>query len=109
MWYCQEVSKKINFHDICKLTAFWNSNLNNKSVNLEQTHKTSGDGRGWVDELSIPFFSTNTTTYIAIAPVREGNSGEEASTHTRLDRLSIQQFNFIPFSCPALPHSRMRA
>lgn len=41
-----------------------------------QTHKTSGDGRGWVDELNVPFFSTNVSTYIAISPIREGTFGE---------------------------------
>lgn len=41
-----------------------------------QTHKTSGDGRGWVDELSIPYFSSNVSSYIAISPIREGNFGK---------------------------------
>lgn len=41
-----------------------------------KTHKTSGDGRGWVDELSIPFFSTNVSSYIAISPIRgDGGAG----------------------------------
>jgi hypothetical protein len=58
-----------------------------------QTHKTSGDGRGWVDELSIPHFSTNTTTYIAITPVREGNSGKRRTASRKYT--SLYSFSFI--------------
>lgn len=51
MWYCQEVSE--NSHSDIKMI-----------LNTFQTHKTSCDGRGWVDELSIPHFSANVSSYI---------------------------------------------
>ena len=40
-----------------------------------QTHRISGDGRGWVDEMSVPFFSLNGSSYIAISPLRDGSAG----------------------------------
>lgn len=40
-----------------------------------QTHRISGDNRGWVDEHSVPYFSSNVTSYIAISPLRDGASG----------------------------------
>lgn len=40
-----------------------------------QTHRISGDNRGWVDEYSIPSFSANVTSYIAISPLRDGAAG----------------------------------
>ncbi|KAG5683000.1 hypothetical protein PVAND_012312 [Polypedilum vanderplanki] len=60
----------------------------------QETHKTSGDGRGWVDELSIPHFSTNTTTYIAISPVREGSSGH----YRHLVHVQISKKRIIPLT-----------
>ncbi|XP_058063063.1 venom dipeptidyl peptidase 4 [Anopheles bellator] len=41
----------------------------------QETHRISGDGRGWVDEMSIPFFSLNGSSYIAISPLRDGSAG----------------------------------
>ncbi|XP_035782023.1 venom dipeptidyl peptidase 4-like isoform X3 [Anopheles albimanus] len=41
----------------------------------QETHRISGDGRGWVDEMSIPFFSLNGSSYIAISPLRDGAAG----------------------------------
>lgn len=41
----------------------------------QETHRISGDGRGWVDEMSVPFFSQNGSSYIAISPLRDGTSG----------------------------------
>lgn len=43
---------------------------------LIQTHRISGDGRGWVDEMSVPFFSQNGSSYIAISPLRDGAAGK---------------------------------
>lgn len=74
MWYCQEVSFTQNFYGKKLLKCDTN-------FAILQTHKTSGDGRGWVDELAVPFFSTNVSTYIAISPVREGSFGEFSFCH----------------------------
>uniref|UniRef100_A0AAG5DCG6 Venom dipeptidyl peptidase 4 n=1 Tax=Anopheles atroparvus TaxID=41427 RepID=A0AAG5DCG6_ANOAO len=41
----------------------------------QETHRISGDGRGWVDEMSVPFFSLNGSSYIAISPLRDGAAG----------------------------------
>ncbi|KAL7031857.1 hypothetical protein ACKWTF_007152 [Chironomus riparius] len=60
----------------------------------QETHKTSGDGRGWVDELSIPFFSTNVSTYIAISPVREGSSGH----YRHLIHVQISKKRIVPLT-----------
>ncbi|XP_013101716.2 inactive dipeptidyl peptidase 10 isoform X1 [Stomoxys calcitrans] len=40
-----------------------------------ETHRVSGDGRGWVDTVSVPLFAANGTSYISISPLRDGNSG----------------------------------
>ncbi|XP_037913520.1 inactive dipeptidyl peptidase 10 isoform X3 [Hermetia illucens] len=40
-----------------------------------ETHRVSGDGRGWVDILTVPVFAANGTSYIAISPLRDGLSG----------------------------------
>uniref|UniRef100_A0A1A9ZFA6 Venom dipeptidyl peptidase 4 n=1 Tax=Glossina pallidipes TaxID=7398 RepID=A0A1A9ZFA6_GLOPL len=40
-----------------------------------ETHRVSGDGRGWVDTVSVPLFAANGTSYIAISPLRDGSSG----------------------------------
>lgn len=84
MWYCQEV-REMAFKCLCfSIRHFLKTKIEFSiywflwtcvSLLLTQTHKTSGDGRGWVDELSIPYFSANVSSYIAISPVREGNSG----------------------------------
>uniref|UniRef100_A0A8W7PA02 Venom dipeptidyl peptidase 4 n=1 Tax=Anopheles coluzzii TaxID=1518534 RepID=A0A8W7PA02_ANOCL len=44
-------------------------------INTDRTHRISGDGRGWVDEMSVPFFSLNGSSYIAISPLRDGSAG----------------------------------
>lgn len=40
-----------------------------------QTHRVSGDGKGWVDVLSVPYFASNGSSYIAISPLRDGAAG----------------------------------
>ncbi|KAI8121048.1 hypothetical protein FF38_12632 [Lucilia cuprina] len=40
-----------------------------------ETHRVSGDGRGWVDTLTVPLFAANGTSYISISPLRDGSSG----------------------------------
>ncbi|XP_030381131.1 prolyl endopeptidase FAP [Scaptodrosophila lebanonensis] len=40
-----------------------------------ETHRVSGDGRGWVDTVSVPLFSMNATVYVAISPLRDGSFG----------------------------------
>lgn len=42
---------------------------------ISQTHRVSGDGRGWVDTLTVPLFAANGTSYISISPLRDGSSG----------------------------------
>jgi len=31
-----------------------------------QTHRVSGDGRGWVDTVAVPLFAANASIYVAI-------------------------------------------
>lgn len=40
-----------------------------------QTHRVSGDNKGWVDVLTVPFFASNASAYISIAPLRDGAAG----------------------------------
>ncbi|XP_055372089.1 inactive dipeptidyl peptidase 10 isoform X2 [Condylostylus longicornis] len=37
--------------------------------------RISSDNRGWVDTLSVPFFATNSSSYITIYPWRDGAAG----------------------------------
>lgn len=39
-----------------------------------ETHKVSGENRGWVEETSIPLFSSNSSSYIAILPLRDSTT-----------------------------------
>lgn len=41
-----------------------------------QTHRVSGDGRGWVDTVSVPLFAANASLYVAISPLRDGSFGK---------------------------------
>ncbi|KAJ8870518.1 hypothetical protein PR048_029541 [Dryococelus australis] len=41
----------------------------------QETHRVSGEGRGWVDIQDAPFFSMDGITYVTIAPVRDGPAG----------------------------------
>ncbi|KAH8404406.1 hypothetical protein KR222_011025 [Zaprionus bogoriensis] len=40
-----------------------------------ETHRVSGDGRGWVDTVSVPLFAANASLYVAISPLRDGSFG----------------------------------
>lgn len=40
-----------------------------------QTHRVSGDNKGWVDVLTVPFFASNGSAYISISPLRDGAAG----------------------------------
>lgn len=35
----------------------------------------SGDNKGWVDVLAVPFFASNGSAYISISPLRDGAAG----------------------------------
>lgn len=59
-----------------------------------QTHRVSSDGRGWIDILSVPFFSSNGSTYIAISPLRDGASG----LFRHLVHVSIAKKRVIPLT-----------
>ncbi|XP_063218410.1 dipeptidyl aminopeptidase-like protein 6 [Bacillus rossius redtenbacheri] len=41
----------------------------------QETHRVSGEGRGWVDIQDAPLFSQDGNTYVTIAPVRDGPAG----------------------------------
>lgn len=49
--------------------------LINLCVLRAQTHRVSGDGKGWVDVLAVPYFATNGSSYISISPLRDGVAG----------------------------------
>ncbi|EDX03979.1 GD22563 [Drosophila simulans] len=40
-----------------------------------ETHRVSGDGRGWVDTVAVPLFAANASIYVAISPLRDGLFG----------------------------------
>ncbi|KAH8293230.1 hypothetical protein KR018_000532 [Drosophila ironensis] len=40
-----------------------------------ETHRVSGDGRGWVDTVAVPLFASNASVYVAISPLRDGLFG----------------------------------
>lgn len=44
-----------------------------------QTHRVSGDGRGWVDTVAVPLFAANASIYVAISPLRDGLFGKSGS------------------------------
>jgi len=44
-----------------------------------QTHRVSGDGRGWVDTVAVPLFAANASIYVAISPLRDGLFGKSVS------------------------------
>ncbi|SPP85818.1 uncharacterized protein LOC117588058 isoform X2 [Drosophila guanche] len=48
-----------------------------KSPSFEciETHRVSGDGRGWVDTVAVPLFAANGSIYVAISPLRDGLFG----------------------------------
>lgn len=54
----------------------------------------SGDGRGWVDTVSVPLFAANATSYVAISPLRDGASGEFENAHATPQTSHIR-FAFI--------------
>ncbi|XP_017855027.1 inactive dipeptidyl peptidase 10 isoform X1 [Drosophila busckii] len=45
------------------------------SFECEETHRVSGDGRGWVDTVAVPLFAANGSVYVAISPMRDGSFG----------------------------------
>ncbi|XP_062706955.1 prolyl endopeptidase FAP isoform X1 [Aedes albopictus] len=86
-----------------EVSVVWMNRLQNLSVvtlckspmwYCQETHRISGDGRGWVDEMSVPFFSQNGSSYIAISPLRDGTAG-----HFRhLVHLHIGKKRIIPLT-----------
>lgn len=60
----------------------------------QETHRISGDGRGWIDEVSVPFFSLNASSYIAISPLRDGLSGH----YKHLVHIHISKKRIIPLT-----------
>lgn len=83
MWHCQEVSAT-------GAAVFKRSPLTLSLPLPLQTHRISGDNRGWVDEYSVPSFSSNVSTYIAISPLRDGPSGHyKHLVHVHIHRKQI--------------------
>lgn len=60
----------------------------------QETHRISGDGRGWIDEVSVPFFSSNSSSYIAISPLRDGLSGH----YKHLVHIHISKKRIVPLT-----------
>lgn len=59
-----------------------------------QTHRVSGDGKGWVDVLDVPYFAANGSSYISISPLRDGDAG-----HFRhLVHVHIAQKRILPLT-----------
>lgn len=54
----------------------------------------SGDGRGWVDILTVPFFASNGSTYISISPLRDGAAG----LYRHLVHVNISKKRVIPLT-----------
>ncbi|XP_049834013.1 dipeptidyl aminopeptidase-like protein 6 isoform X2 [Schistocerca gregaria] len=41
----------------------------------QETHRVSGEGRGWVDTQDAPLFAPDGLSYVAVAPVMDGPAG----------------------------------
>lgn len=70
-----------------------------------KTHRISGDNRGWVDEHSVPSFSSNVSTYIAISPLRDGPAGHfKHLVHVHIHRKQILPLTHGRFEVNRIVH-----
>lgn len=70
-----------------------------------QTHRISGDNRGWIDILSVPYFALNGSSYIAISPVRDGGSGHfKHLVHVQISKKRIAPITHGRFEVNRIVH-----
>ncbi|XP_037042079.1 inactive dipeptidyl peptidase 10 [Bradysia coprophila] len=60
----------------------------------QETHRVSGDGKGWVDVTVAPYFASNGSSYIAISPLRDGAAG----LFRHLVHVHISQKRILPLT-----------
>lgn len=79
-WFPQaRHSKQHTTHTHFSITQYLPQNQITHSLSIYtyifQTHRVSGDNKGWVDVLTVPFFASNASAYISISPLRDGAAG----------------------------------
>ncbi|XP_022232305.2 uncharacterized protein LOC111080796 isoform X2 [Drosophila obscura] len=78
-----------------------------KSPSFEciETHRVSGDGRGWVDTVSVPLFAANGSIYVAISPLRDGLFGYfRHIVHVDIDNNRVLPLTHGPYEVNRLLH-----
>ncbi|KAL5282068.1 hypothetical protein ACFFRR_005370 [Megaselia abdita] len=67
-----------------EISTIWLNRAQNVSIistcksphyNCIEIHKTTTDGRGWIDTTEVPHFSSNISSFIALSPLRDGLTG----------------------------------
>ncbi|EDW76193.2 uncharacterized protein Dwil_GK14793 [Drosophila willistoni] len=70
-----------------------------------ETHRVSGDGRGWVDTVSVPLFASNGSLYVAISPLRDGSFGYfRHIVHVDIDNNRVLPLTHGPYEVNRLLH-----
>ncbi|XP_064553883.1 uncharacterized protein Dpp10 isoform X2 [Drosophila montana] len=70
-----------------------------------ETHRVSGDGRGWVDTVSVPLFAANASHYVAISPLRDGSFGYfRHIVHVDIDNNRVLPLTHGPYEVNRLLH-----
>ncbi|XP_043070568.1 inactive dipeptidyl peptidase 10 isoform X2 [Drosophila grimshawi] len=70
-----------------------------------ETHRVSGDGRGWVDTVSVPLFASNASVYVAISPLRDGSFGYfRHIVHVDIDNNRVLPLTHGPYEVNRLLH-----
>ncbi|KAL7741855.1 hypothetical protein ACLKA6_012072 [Drosophila palustris] len=70
-----------------------------------ETHRVSGDGRGWVDTVSVPLFAANASLYVAISPLRDGSFGYfRHIVHVDIDNNRVLPLTHGPYEVNRLLH-----
>ncbi|KAI8038000.1 hypothetical protein M5D96_009041 [Drosophila gunungcola] len=70
-----------------------------------ETHRVSGDGRGWVDTVAVPLFAANASIYVAISPLRDGLFGYfRHIVHVDIDKNRVLPLTHGPYEVNRLLH-----
>ncbi|KAH8333609.1 hypothetical protein KR059_001206, partial [Drosophila kikkawai] len=87
--------QNISVVSVCKAPAF----------ECIETHRVSGDGRGWVDTVTVPLFATNASIYVAISPLRDGLFGYfRHIVHVDIDNNRVLPLTHGPYEVNRLLH-----
>ncbi|XP_050740864.1 uncharacterized protein LOC108033860 isoform X2 [Drosophila biarmipes] len=70
-----------------------------------ETHRVSGDGRGWVDTVAVPLFASNASIYVAISPLRDGLFGYfRHIVHVDIEKNRVLPLTHGPYEVNRLLH-----